>query len=233
MDRALKLMNAFYPTVLQEHENIYFQLRCRKFIELIRKSTELQSVAAKIKDRRDNPGSKDLTNSRMRSFDSNMDVDEPPVGRESAVAPEDDMDIEDADIYSKQNELMNRALQCGQDLQAEFKDDPRREVKQALEDTFALIAYRDARESPLASLLELDGRLPVAEELNRAILCESHRNRPRSNSLQWANVAIASLGKASSAVLERLCQETEVLLSDMAEIGDPAAFVDVRGDYLR
>ena len=58
----------------------------------------------------------------------------------------------------------------GQELQLEFKDDPRREVKQALEDTFALIAYPDARESSLAPLLEVDGRTPVAEELNCAIL---------------------------------------------------------------
>ncbi len=81
------------------------------------------------------------------------------------------MDIEDVDsVYSKQTNLVNDALAYGQELQSEFKDDPRREVKQALEDTFALIAYPDARESSLAPLLEVDGRVPVAEELNCAIL---------------------------------------------------------------
>lgn len=86
-----------------------------------------------------------------------------------AIGP-DGMDIEHQDTFSKSEDLMNAALSYGQELQSEFKDDSRQEVKQALQDTFALIAYPDARESSLAPLLETEGRIPVAEELNSAIL---------------------------------------------------------------
>ena len=109
-----------------------------------------------------------------------MDVDEapPPLQQRSEDDDEDDTEnngdgmdgVEDTATFGRQMQLMNEAVQYGQELQLEFKDDPRREVKQALEDTFALIAYPDARESSLAPLLELGGRVPVAEQLNGAIL---------------------------------------------------------------
>lgn len=86
----------------------------------------------------------------------------------------DQMDTEDvfssADLTARYSSLMQETIQYGQELQAEFSGDPRREVKRALEDTFALIAYTDARQSSLAPLLEVAGRVPVAEELNGAIL---------------------------------------------------------------
>jgi hypothetical protein len=81
---------------------------------------------------------------------------------------EDDDDIEDT--QAKYQQATQETIQYGQELQREFASDQRREVKRALEDTFALIAYADARESSLAPLLEVSGRVPVAEELNSAIL---------------------------------------------------------------
>lgn len=41
-----------------------------------------------------------------------------------------------------------------------------------------------------------------------------------------------SLGKSSSAALERLVQQTEALIEKLAEDGGAGAFVNVRGDYL-
>jgi hypothetical protein len=116
------------------------------------------------------------------------------------------------------------------ELRAEFANDPRREVKRALEDTFALIAYENVRESALAPLLETAGRTPVAEELNSAILgtyCPSEILRARTNSFA------VSLGKSSSAALERLVQQTEALVAELAEDGGPGAFVNVRRDFLQ
>jgi hypothetical protein len=42
-----------------------------------------------------------------------------------------------------------------------------------------------------------------------------------------------SLGKSSSAALERLCQQTEVLVDQLAEDGGAGAFINVRSDFLR
>ena len=179
VDKALKLTRAFYPSVLQENENVYFKLRCRKFIELICQCTDLQQST---KNRRQNSGSVSAglnghsAIDNHNSFDGHMDIDDQSDHHDNGEA--DGMDVEDLDASSKQNDLVHDALQYGQDLQSEFKDDPRREVKQALEDTFALIAYPNARESSLAPLLETDGRIPVAEELNSAILGKSSLRLP-------------------------------------------------------
>jgi hypothetical protein len=85
----------------------------------------------------------------------------------------DTEDLEDADtqhIEAKYQKLTQETIEYGMVLKQEFASDPRREVKRALEDTFALIAYENVGESALAPLLERDGRVPVAEELNSAIL---------------------------------------------------------------
>ena len=146
---------------------------------MIRRSTELQvSSARRGVKRRSSSFGKMATNGHHDGamgddgvFDgADMELDDAPADDVAVEAGADGMDIEESDLHSRQNDLTTEALRYGQELQSEFKDDPRREVKQALEDTFALIAYPDARESSLAPLLETAGRIPVAEELNSAIL---------------------------------------------------------------
>lgn len=150
---------------------------------------------------------------------------------------DDGMDgVEDSALLERQMQLMNEAVAYGQELQLEFKDDARREVKQALEDTFALIAYADARESSLAPLLELGGRVPVAEELNSAILGASLPSLLLTictSADRCVTCRTVSLGKSSCAALERLCRQTEVLVDDLSEAGGAAALINVGREYLR
>ena len=42
-----------------------------------------------------------------------------------------------------------------------------------------------------------------------------------------------ALGKSSAATLERLCQQTEVLIDEISENGGPGAFINVQQDLLR
>lgn len=48
IDRALKYLKSFYPHVLESDRNrdIYFKLRCRKFIEMMRRCNDLQTGAS-------------------------------------------------------------------------------------------------------------------------------------------------------------------------------------------
>lgn len=184
MDHALKLTKLHYPTVLTENENINFKLKCRKFIELIRRSSETQPSRKqkhiRASSRRSSLSIRDrnitthhsASSSHNDVFDGQMELDTDQDN------PIDDMDVEEPIDITRQTTLMDETLSFGQILQSEFKDDPRREVKQALEDTFALIAYPDASESSLAHLLNPKGRAPVAEELNSAILGMSLRVSP-------------------------------------------------------
>lgn len=130
---------------------------------MIRRCSELQSTAASGK--RTN-----ATNGHSADdydvFDHQMELDEQLNGG----GEWERMDTEEADISAKHSALLQETLQYGQELQSEFSGDPRREIKKALEDTFALIAYTNVQDSHLGHLLEPSGRVPVAEELNSAIL---------------------------------------------------------------
>lgn len=181
IDKALKYTGAYYPSVLRDNENIYFKLRCRKFIEMIRQCGELSAQCHPVPT----PPSKRSTASTLNKrnstatdeYDFEMELDEqlgvhnPPPSWDNKDQDddlEDEDDIEDNE--AKYQQLTQDTINYGMELRAEFANDPRREVKRALEDTFALIAYENAKESALAPLLEVAGRVPVAEELNSAIL---------------------------------------------------------------
>ncbi|KAI9810242.1 MAG: hypothetical protein M1827_006376 [Pycnora praestabilis] len=206
VDKALKQTNAYYPNVLKNNEHIYFRLRCRKFIELIRRCADLHSGSSENRANSTNGHENDLYDD---VFDNDMELDDQANNSEDW----DRMETEEADNSMKYQDLLQETLDYGQELQLEFRDDPRREVKKALEQTFSLLAYTDPRTSVVAHLLESSGRVPVAEELNSAIL--------------------VSLGKSSSAALERLYQQTEVLIGDISEEGGAGAFIHVRNDFLR
>lgn len=73
-------------------------------------------------------------------------------------------------------QLLQEALEYGQELRAEFADnggaDP--EMSRQLDEIFALIAYQNPlKEEGVKHLLDRSGRVAVAEELNSAILRES------------------------------------------------------------
>jgi len=100
-------------------------------------------------------------------FGSRMELDEPSDGTATTGEAASTMS---EDSVAKQNELVNQALQYGQELRAEFRDIITKQEQSTLDQTFALIAYPDARDSSLAYLLDVSGRASMAEELNSAIL---------------------------------------------------------------
>jgi hypothetical protein len=165
----LKYTNAFYPQVLKDNEHVYFRLRIRKFIEMIRQGAEMQRLSSTNGTKKSNGHGPeyydDFINHDMEIDDQQgqnnnwdrMDTDQPPL-----------------DTQPEYLRLVQETITYGKTLQAEFKDDPRREVRKALEDAFALIAYPDPLSIPSVShLLDISGREAVADELNSAILCKS------------------------------------------------------------
>jgi hypothetical protein len=111
-------------------------------------------------------------------YDFEMELDEQlslrPLGW-SGNTEGDHMDTEDEtdpdDVKARWKQLTDETIQYGMFLKQLYALDQRREVKKALEDTFALIAYDNGNvESSLAPLLDKAGRGPIAEELNSAIL---------------------------------------------------------------
>lgn len=156
VDKALKHTNAYYPQVFKQNEQVYFRLKCRKFIELIRHEAEINLAGGE---------------KRKHNGHNNR----PPVGVGAGEDMELDDDMEDVDsgMDKPADDLTEDALMYGQSLQAEYAGDERRGVRTALEEIFSLMAYQNPlKEAKVAYLLERKGRVAVAEELNSAILRE-------------------------------------------------------------
>ncbi|EEH48242.1 uncharacterized protein PADG_04326 [Paracoccidioides brasiliensis Pb18] len=281
IDKALKLTNTSYDNVLHDNPQIFFRLRCRKFIEMMRRCTEPQqpSPPSKQPARSSNGAATlgmhvhdtadDIFTHHMEMDEQMKDViDDEAENREEEVVDDDDegavvmdnehdnehdiqgdrntsddelhddgMDVESANVYNgtthtntrtitnshanttapppataNYQDLLHEAILYGQELQADYPGDERREYKRALDDIFSLVAYPDPKSSVHGHLLEPSGRVAVAEELNSAIL--------------------VSLGKSSSAALEKLYQQTEGLVNEISEDGGAGAFINVRNDFV-
>ncbi len=221
----MKLTNALYPHVLIDNRPIYFRLRCRKFVEMIRQSTELLDGPTSKQKKSVNGHSTAISDDE---FEPEMDLDE----QTNSADDWDKMETEEADSGLKYQGLLDMTLTYGRELKYEFRNDHSKHVENAFRDIFSMFAYEDPRKSPTAHLLDQAGRVPVAEELNSAILgsCLSPHCGRRDGLLKTQAV---SLGKSSSAAIERLYQQTEVLVSDISEEGGAGAFINVRNDFLR
>ncbi|KAJ3572628.1 hypothetical protein NPX13_g4984 [Xylaria arbuscula] len=152
IDRALALTNTHYSRVLKSNPDVYFRLKCRKFIEMIRKAAEYGHDNGK----RSNGHSYDDTHNEM-------DVDENGLS--------DTTEDEAMESQPDPGPLLKETIAYGQALQAEFQSDKRREIGKALNDIFALLAYPNPLQvKEVAHMLDRKGRVAVAEELNSAIL---------------------------------------------------------------
>lgn len=192
IDRALKYTNAYYPHVLQDNEHVYFRLRCRRFIEMVRKAAQLNMMND---HKRDNG---------LDGAPQDIDMDMNGSGNPTWGS----VDSAGTELPTELIELESNMLEYGQALQAEYANDPRKEVSKALNEIWALVAYRNPLKEPQVNhLLDRKGRVAVAEELNSAILL--------------------SLGKSSRAALETLYAQTSVLLEDLRQDGGVGAFVSI------
>lgn len=163
IDKALKRTRAYYPQVLQDNSQIYFRLRCRKFVEMIRQSAELLEGPSAKRVKSANGHSSTNTEDGL---DPDMELDEQLNGNDDW----DQMETEEADNGLKYQDLLQDTLRYGQELRHEFKEDRSKVVRDTFRDIWSFYAYEDPRKSPVAHLLDPQGRVPVAEELNSAIL---------------------------------------------------------------
>lgn len=156
VDLALKYTNAYYPQVLEANEQVYFRLRCRKFIEMVREAAQMRTVHDKITNGYG-------TESGLQEMDIDLNgTDNPSYGA---------METDGAEPPAELAQLEMEMLAYGQSLQAEYSNDHRKEVTKALLEIWSLMAYPyPLREPKVSHLLDKKERVAVAEELNSAIL---------------------------------------------------------------
>ncbi|KAM5369583.1 hypothetical protein ACJZ2D_008942 [Fusarium nematophilum] len=182
IDRALKYTNAYYPHVLQDNEHVYFRLRCRRFIEMVRKAAQLNMLN----------DSKQSNGHGLDAAPQSMDLD--LNGSDNAV-----WEIDGSENTAELAELERSMLEYGQKLQEEYANDPRKEVSKALNEIWALVAYQNPLKEPQVShLLDRRGRAAVAEELNSAILLSLGKS---------SRAALEKLYAQTSVLLEDLRQD--------------------------
>jgi hypothetical protein len=171
---------------------------------MMRRSNELSAAtAAASKQRR---SASPALSHEHAVFDQEMELD----GDGDAWV--DGTDTEEPEAVAQFNQLLTEAVQYGQQLRLDYPSDDNGGDKKLLDDIFSLVAYPDPKRSVHGHYLDPSGRVAVAEELNSAIL--------------------VSLGKSSAAALERLYQQTEVLVNEISEDGGAGAFINVRDDIL-
>lgn len=175
IDRAMKYTDAYYPAVLRDNEQVYFRLRCRKFIEMIRKEAEHNIM---LEER----GVSHTNGRGQAAGDNDEEMFEAEPGHNGTTTANGDGDLDmtmaeagdgagGSDPAAGLSKLSQEALLYGVELQAEFAGDSRRETVKQLDDISSLFAYPNPlKVKEVAHLLDGSGRVAVAEELNSAIL---------------------------------------------------------------
>ncbi|KAL2143086.1 hypothetical protein VTI28DRAFT_365 [Corynascus sepedonium] len=218
IDRAMKYTDAYYPTVLRDNEQVYFRLRCRKFIEMIRKEAEHNLLLEERRNGHTNgkgEASGDTDDEEMLEAGAGDNSSNAFNGATSAVnGNSEDLDTAMGDAEGSNDpagglsKLSQEALVYGMELRAEFAADQDAEVARQLDEISSLFAYPNPlKVKEVTHLLDGSGRVAVAEELNSAIL--------------------TSLGKSSRAALENVYAQTNVLLEELRKDGGDGAFVTV------
>ncbi|CAJ0766071.1 4252_t:CDS:10 [Entrophospora sp. SA101] len=231
IDDAIKLTNKFYPSVLPSNDDILFQLRCRKFIEMMRECAGSQIMSS---------DEDDVAIKKDKKLVEIIDEGEGENNGDDIIAEDDDIEVfgdnggvieEDSDDNDKDDNLSNKnkktlkrrkgpevnlnglggmiesAVRFGQELQDDYRDDTREE------ETFSLLAYTDPRESVVSYLLDPSEREPVANALNSAIL--------------------VSQGKPAIPPLEQIYRQTSVALNELSRNGvGSSALVNIRKNCL-
>ena len=173
---------------MEDNPEIVFRLKCRKYVEMIRRCSELQNPTSTSMIGANNfQKSSAASNGHTDVFEEDMELDDDESDLENddndsfqmanttnendqaEATEEEEYDIHPNSDPAKYNELLQEAMSYGQTLMREYRDE-KREYRKTLEDIFSLIAYDDAKASVHGHLLETNGRVQVAEELNSAIL---------------------------------------------------------------
>jgi Ran-binding protein 9/10 len=233
IDRAISLTQTFYPTVLEKNEPIYFRLRARKFVEMMRICADGTTPTKSI----DSPDTDKMAIDDDEQVDDEVHMTDvtPTPHNTKFVIDDDDEDSEDETVGStkaarKEAGLLTEALAYGQQLHEDYRDDPREEVKRVLGEAFSLLAYTDPRGSVVGHLLEESGRREVAEELNSAILGTSPP--PNTPHIGMSDL-VASMGKSPIAPLEMAVRHASALIKELVENASMnASLINVKDDFV-
>ncbi|MBA7491038.1 hypothetical protein ES702_01583 [subsurface metagenome] len=163
IDTALDVTDQYFPQVMSKFPQVIFQLKCRKFVELVAQAAEMsKTVNTDVKGKTQSNGN----GSARPVFDQQMEVDEE---QQSSVNGHGKFPFQPSESNTEYDQITSEAIKYGCALKAEYGDKDSEQSK-ILHDIFSLMPYYNPSASQNGHLLEPSGRTKVAEELNAAIL---------------------------------------------------------------
>jgi Ran-binding protein 9/10 len=179
IDTALHLTEDNYAGFFDKERDLYFKLRCRKFIEMIRTRCGENDVSrAKNKSPLRNSAvyfASDADANGSGVFEHQMELDDDYDDEHHDGATNGNaMEISHGDIRNNNAGGLpvitdDELIIYGQELRNEFGGS-QVWMKSELDRILGLMAYENPRTSTLGYLLDRRGRDVIAEELNKAIL---------------------------------------------------------------
>lgn len=159
IDAAFNITEEYFPSVLEAHPEILFQLKCRKFIELVLTAASMDKSRDTIRGKSQTNGFGTHHSHVDDVFDSAMEIDvehQPYTNGHNS--------------NEEYNELTAESIEYGRKLKEEYGEKGKPEYDKILHDVFSLMPYYDPSPSQNGHLLDSSGRAKVAEDLNSAIL---------------------------------------------------------------
>ncbi|KAF9572656.1 hypothetical protein EC968_009556 [Mortierella alpina] len=219
IDKAIDLLETHYSGVVATQEDMLFQLRCRKFVEMVAASSSpLQALDRQ--ERRGGTG-KERHDSEVAESNSSMDWDEDTSKKERSGASHSLGNNDDLEGLGS----LKETIVFGQFLQEQYGHNRRESVQQTLRETFSVLAYSHNSHSRHSN------------SASAAVLHSSKLSRPvsREKVADTVNTAIlASQNLPTTAPLETVYRHTNVILSELTRQGvGEAAFFDLYKDCLQ
>lgn len=228
LDYAIRETREHHPSVLEADSGIMlFKLRCRKFVEMVLATAEMKKGMAQLDGHGDKSRTASSSSSKFTSIadgdwmqeDMDMDVDDDAAGSyalpsskshrgapKSPTSPPVKLQLEAA---------LTEAINYGQAISDEYKNDSREEVQSLFKKTFGILAWDqpiDGGEA-VAAFVSKETRIALANELNQAIL--------------------KSQGRPAKPLLETLYRHASACVTQLGLLGEgKAAFADMNRELL-
>ncbi|KAJ3997898.1 SPRY-domain-containing protein [Lentinula boryana] len=202
IDATLTETKKHYPGALEAEEGLLFvKLRCRKFVELVLESAELEKKMKAViaKEEASAPEMDGFEEDRM-----GMDVDDDVTfsgsvitnGSNGTVGSSSEIPSRPPSAralsISQYDAALNSALAYGQTLNHDFKITHNPEIKQIFTRTFTILAASDPLSAggAIAEVAGHDARVQLANELNEAILRSQGRPTRPSLEMMYRQTAV-------------------------------------------
>ncbi|KAG0254435.1 hypothetical protein DFQ27_006838 [Actinomortierella ambigua] len=256
VDGAIEMLQESYQGVLDTEEDLMLQLQCRKFMEMVRNASSHRRCHGNHSSIASSHGGRCLKIKEESNNDDDdaMDVDEPVTvpqhghGKEKekkqthkdikqknkakAIYRDEDEDLEADGPAAEELDMLAEAIEFGQTLQQQYKDDRRPIVQRMLVDAFSVLAYKDMEEEVV------EGGATSTTGSSTTVTSKSSCKSRHANMLSREGVAnavnlaiLASQQLPTVAPLETIYRQTKMTLEELTRRGvGSAAFFDFHKD---